>query len=159
MIHRAHVRSGVLSLFVVAAGCAHETPPPATAAPVATAAPTGPARAGAAAPPANEPTTEAGCHACKGEWALHGLSLEPSCLCPTSDAGKRCRDGVECQGQCLGDSDDRQVTDPGPPARGFFVGECSPYRAVFGCHRPIAAGALKAGPVPLDEPLAEICGD
>lgn len=158
MIRPPQAGSWVLSLLVLAACCAHEAPPPATAAPAVAVASAAPARPGGP-PPASEPTTEAGCRACKGDWALHGLIAEPSCLCPTSDAGKPCRDSGECLGQCLGDAGERQVTDPGPPARGYFVGECSRYRAVFGCHRPIAAGAIKAGPVLLDEPLTEICGD
>jgi len=82
-----------------------------------------------------------------------------SCLCPTVDGGKRCRDGVECQGECVTDGAEHEVTAAGPPALGFFVGKCSRFRTTYGCHRVIATGALQAGPVPLDQPPTEICAD
>jgi hypothetical protein len=82
-----------------------------------------------------------------------------SCLCPTGDAGKRCRDGGECQGQCLGDDGATEITAAGPPPVGYFVGQCSRFRTSFGCHRTIATGALKTGPVPLDQAPAQICAD
>lgn len=147
----------VLALLLIAGCRAHDAPPPATA----PASQTELAERARAAGVGAEPTTADGCHACGGEWAAHGLIQEPSCLCPTSDAGKRCRDGGECQGQCLADDGEREVaiTDPGPPARGYFVGKCSRHRSNFGCHRPIAAGALKAGPISLDEPPTQICAD
>ena len=106
-----------------------------------------------------EPASEADCRACGGDWAVHGILPQPSCLCPTSDVGKRCRDGGECQGQCLADDGEREVVEAGPPARGFFVGKCSRFRTSFGCHRPLAAGALKTGPIALDEPPTQICAD
>jgi hypothetical protein len=139
----------VLSLFVLAAGCAHDAPP-APAIPPTAAAPTA----------ANgEPATAEGCMACGGEWAAHGMRQTMSCLCPTADGGKRCRDGVECQGECVTDGADHEITAPGPPALGFFVGTCSRFRTTYGCHRVIASGALQAGPVPLDQPPTEICTD
>ena len=99
------------------------------------------------------------CRACGGEWAQHGISHEPSCLCPTTDADKRCRDGADCQGQCVADAGEREVISAGPPARGYFLGKCSRFRTSFGCHRFIARGAVQAGPVSLDEPPSEICAD
>src|SRR5882724_3234453 len=143
-------RAWAVSLFCLAGCCAHEAPRSSAAA--AAAAPA--ARAATA-----EPSTADGCRACGGEWAIHGLIQQPSCLCPTSDAGKRCRDGVECQGQCLADDGEREVIDAGPPARGYFVGKCARFRSSFGCHRPLAAGALKAGPIALDEPPTQTCAD
>ena len=140
----------VLALsFFVAGCCAHQAPPPPPAAQAAPAARATPA----------EPATADGCRACGGEWAIHGLIQQPSCLCPTSDAGKRCRDGGECQGQCIADDGEREVIEAGPPARGYFVGKCSRFRSSFGCHRPLAAGALKAGPISLEEPPTQICAD
>jgi hypothetical protein len=106
-----------------------------------------------------EPATAAACRACAGDWAPHGLATAPSCLCPTGDGDKRCRDGAECEGQCLADAGEREITAAGPPARGYFVGKCSRYRTSFGCHRYIAAGAVGAGPVLLDEAPSEICAD
>ena len=142
-----------VSFLTLLISCAHSSPPAAT-----------PARA-ASGPTAakGEPATEAGCSACGGEWAAHGLlgaqQGTMSCLCPTPDGGKRCRDGVECQGECLTDGADHEVTAAGPPPVGFFVGKCSRFRTTYGCHRVIASGALQAGPVSLDQPPTEICAD
>jgi hypothetical protein len=142
----------VLALMLLSGCRAHGAPPAA----VASAAQTAPV---AHAPGGAEPMTAESCRSCGGEWSIHGLIQEPSCLCPTSDGGKRCRDGSECQGQCLADDREREVTDPGPPARGYFVGKCSRFHSNFGCHRPISAGVLKAGPSVLEEPPAQICAD
>jgi hypothetical protein len=153
MITRPSVAAVLPPLFLVLAGCcAHDAAPPAVA-PAAQSAPAAHVVGGA------EPTSAEGCRACGGQWAIHGLIQEPSCLCPTSDAGKRCRDGGECQGQCLADEGEREVTEAGPPARGYFVGKCARFRSTFGCHRPIARGALAAGPIVLDEPPTQICAD
>ena len=90
---------------------------------------------------------------------MHGLSQTPSCNCRTSDAGKRCRDGTECEGLCTAaEAPERLVTDPGPPARGFFVGRCSAFATVFGCYRPIHDGA-GVKPVELSEMPQTICAD
>jgi hypothetical protein len=137
-----------LPLLLLAACCSHAPPPPTAAAP--------PSRATAPHP---EPTTADGCRACGGEWAPHGMLNQLSCLCPTKDAGKRCRDGAECEGQCLADAGATEITSAGPPARGYFVGQCSRFRTNFGCHRAIAVGAFQAGPVLLDQGPAQICAD
>jgi len=105
------------------------------------------------------PQSERDCKACNGDWGVHGISPTPSCNCRTSDGGKRCKDGSECQGLCTAaDDPERDVTDPGPPARGFFVGRCSRFSTVFGCYRPIDAGA-GSKPVDLTEPPQMICAD
>lgn len=142
----------ILCLLALVAACSHKSPPrPARAAGIGPTAPNG------------EPATEEGCSACGGEWAAHGLlgaqQNTMTCLCPTPDGGKRCRDGAECQGECLIDGADHEITAAGPPAVGFFVGKCSRFRTTYGCHRVIATGALQAGPVPLDQPPTEICAD
>jgi hypothetical protein len=142
----------IFSSFTLLIACAHK---PAPAAATRAAAPGATVASG-------EPATEAGCSACGGEWAAHGIRGSQgtmSCLCPTADGGKRCRDGVECQGQCVTDGADHEVTAAGPPALGFFVGKCSRFRTTYGCHRVIASGALQSGPVPLDQPPTEICAD
>ena len=51
----------------------------------------------------------------------HGLAGIESCLCPTSDGGKPCDDGTDCQGMC-------QCEEVGDAQ-----GECSPWVVVFGC--------------------------
>ena len=90
----------LLSLLAFLNACSHHSPPA--------------ARAGAPGPVAakSEPATEEGCSACGGEWAAHGLlgaqQNTMTCLCPTPDSGKRCRDGVECQGECVTDGADHK---------------------------------------------------
>lgn len=114
-----------------------------------------------APPPATRPATPEGCRACRGLWAVHGLDDKPSCNCRTADAGKRCRDGRDCQGMCIvsADNPDMEVVHAGPPARGFFVGRCSDVVTVFGCNRVLERGAHAAGPVSLAEPPQKICVD
>ncbi|HEX6764910.1 MAG TPA: hypothetical protein VF103_05515 [Polyangiaceae bacterium] len=103
--------------------------------------------------------TEADCKACNGDWGIHGIAQTPSCNCRTHDGGKRCRDGTECEGLCTAaDEPEREIVEPGPPARGFFVGRCSKFSSVFGCYRPIEDGAGKKV-VDLAEPPQMICAD
>jgi hypothetical protein len=90
---------------------------------------------------------------------VHGLGGTPRCLCRTHDAGKRCRAKDDCDGECLADAGEREVTDPGPPARGYFLGRCSEFRTTFGCHRYLSGRRDQSGPVALDQPPSEICAD
>ena len=101
------------------------------------------------------------CRACRGDWAVHGLAPEPSCDCRTADAGKRCTDGADCEGSCVAASEDpeRQVVEPGPQPRGFFVGKCSEFVTVWGCHRIIQRGARARGPQPLADSPTMLCVD
>ena len=105
------------------------------------------------------PKTERECKACNGSWGVHGLSQQPACNCRTSDGGKRCRDGIECESLCTaGENPEREVTERGSPERGFWIGKCSEFVDVFGCFRPIEDGA-GAKPVELGEPPQMICAD
>ena len=115
--------------------------------------------ASAAAPPA--PRTPEDCRACRGDWGVHGLAGVASCNCRTTDGGKRCTDGADCQGMCIASQDqpERDVTEAGPPPRGFFVGRCSELMTVFGCNRLIPRGARAHGPVPLSEEPMMMCVD
>lgn len=111
-------------------------------------------------PPSPPPTTPDGCQACNGVWGVHGIAKEESCVCRTTDGGKRCRDGGDCQGMCIAaDNAEREVVQAGPPARGYFVGRCSDMVTVFGCNRIIDRGAAAAGPIVLGEPPQTLCVD
>jgi hypothetical protein len=111
-------------------------------------------------PPLTHPTTKEACRSCRGIWAVHGLDEEESCNCRTTDAGKRCRDGADCQGMCVAaERPETQTVLAGPPARGFFIGRCSELMVVLGCNRIIEPGATADGPVPLNEPPPIICQD
>jgi len=110
--------------------------------------------------PAARPKTREACAACNGSWGRHGLSEVESCLCRTKDGGRPCRDGADCEGLCLvGDDAKLEVVDPGPPARGFFVGRCSEYEGVFGCLRVISRGVRDRGPQPAERAVDEMCID
>jgi hypothetical protein len=111
-------------------------------------------------PPAAWPQTEQECRACSGEWSIHGVATFESCVCRTCDGGKRCRDGNDCQGQCIADDEpEQEITDAGPPARGFFVGRCSELEPVYGCYRFIDRGATANGPGLLSDPPQPVCAD
>ncbi len=100
---------------------------------------------------------KAACEACNGEWGRHGLSPFESCNCRTSDFGKACQGSEQCEGQCLADGEPEQVvTDPGPPAKGYFVGQCSEFEVSYGCHQVLS---YSEDPVPLDEPPPMLCWD
>lgn len=111
------------------------------------------------APDAGEPRTAEACRACNGDFGVHGLDPAPRCLCRMRDAGKRCRAKDDCEGECVGDGGEREVTDPGPPPRGFFLGRCSELRTAFGCHHFLGRRRDQPGPVRLDEPQPEMCVD
>jgi hypothetical protein len=104
------------------------------------------------------PRNEAECRACRGEWGPHGQLQELSCLCRTGDFGKRCKDGLECEGECLAEEGKTEVTDPGPPPRGYFLGKCSEFDHLFGCLKMLMDGTA-AKPTRLDQPAPEICID
>jgi len=147
----------LLSSLIWAGCCSTKSAPARTA---ASAAPAVHVAAAAKAPGAPPPATPEGCRACNGLWAKHGIATEESCDCRTSDGGKRCRDGADCQGMCLAaENAEREVVEAGPPARGFFVGRCSDLVTVFGCNRIIDRGAAASGPAVLGEPPQMICVD
>jgi hypothetical protein len=107
-----------------------------------------------------QPKSAAECRqACNGEWSAHGLTGVISCLCRTRDIGNDCRDGAECEGECLLDPVRTELVSAGPPAMGRFIGKCSEFTTTFGCVRRIPKGAKQQGPVELSDPPPEICMD
>jgi len=174
----------LLVLIVVCVGC--RSAPHATTQPLPSTAPVasssvasspavssaaGPARSfdRATIPPASSgraarvkrprPQTKDACAACRGLWAVHGISEVESCICGTSDGGRSCRDGAECEGQCIADDGKFEIVERGPPPRGFYVGRCSEYDTTFGCYRIIPHGARGRGPLPSDDAAEHICVD
>ena len=82
------------------------------------------------------PASPEECHStCRGRWGRHGLSRTESCLCRTTDSGKECRDGLDCQGEC--------IVDEGASGSGALVGQCSEFERVFGCWHRIPRGAAQ----------------
>ena len=115
------------------------------------------AEAGQVAAPLATPTTEEGCRACNGVFGQHGIEPTRRCICRTGDAGKKCRGKDDCEGQCIGDGGDREVTQPGPPPLGFWIGRCGELRTTFGCH--VFLPPKSAEPVRLDEAPQQLCAD
>jgi len=113
--------------------------------------------AAAPAAPSTPPATEDGCKTCNGVWGPQGINPEPRCVCRTKDAGKKCRGKDDCEGECVGDLGDREVTEPGPPPRGFWIGRCAEMRTTFGCHVFLPGKATT--PVRLDEAPGQMCVD
>jgi len=147
-----------LSVLLVCQCNASVTTTGASSGPSTTPAPSAAKPAAAVKPP--RPTTKAGCDACKGQWARHGISEEETCICKTKDAGKSCKDGSECEGVCLVTDDAKfEVASPGPPPRGSFTGKCSDYDTVFGCFRSIPGGTRARGPVAEEEASHRLCVD
>src|SRR5262245_591656 len=77
------------------------SPSPITPAPPAPPTPPEPAPSPTAPAPRPRPQTKQACAACGGLWGRHGLSPTEGCICKTKDGGRACRDGAECEGQCL----------------------------------------------------------
>jgi hypothetical protein len=110
-----------------------------------------------AAPPPTTPMTEEGCRACNGVFGQHGIDPTPKCLCRTKDGGKTCRGKDDCEAECVADGGERQVTQPGPPQLGFWLGRCAEFRATFGCHTFLPPKSEQ--PVRLDVELQQMCVD
>jgi hypothetical protein len=146
MPRATRIRIVVVSLAaaLAAAGCAKK--------------PANKAEAGqVAAPPAVPPTTEAGCRACNGEFGPHGIDPAPRCVCRTTDSGKKCRGKDDCQGECIGDAREQEVTHKGPPPLGFRQGRCSEFMTTFGCH--VFLPPISSAPVRLDVEPEQLCVD
>lgn len=109
------------------------------------------------------------CRACKGDWGGHGIMGIVGCNCRTKDAGRTCRDGVECEGVCLLDHAE-QVTEPptAPPTtpsvepkviHGRPVGKCSEFQEKYGCYTIIPEGESLKPPKILPLGGSFICVD
>jgi hypothetical protein len=105
------------------------------------------------------PRTKEACDACQGRWGVHGLADVAVCICKTRDSGRSCRDGADCEGQCLAETGGFVVVEKGPPPKGYFRGKCSEFDTTFGCHPTIPEGASKKGPQLAEDAAEEICID
>jgi hypothetical protein len=149
-----------LLVLLLAAGCRTTQPvaePPITAAP---AAPTPVAEPSTAARPAlaKTITSPEACKACDGQWGRYGLAQQEGCLCRTKDAGKVCKSMQDCESECVaGEVPETEIVEPGPPAKGFFLGRCHAFVPFIGCGRLL--GVSDGAPVSLAEPPPKICVD
>jgi hypothetical protein len=108
-------------------------------------------------------STREACRSCDGVWGKQGIAQIEGCNCRARDAGRACRDGAACEGQCLlGDPPEKEVVGPGlalQQTAGYFIGHCSDRVTVFGCVRVLPRGFSSHGPVPLDAPPPMLCID
>lgn len=97
----------------------------------------------------------AACRACSGDWGAHGITGYEGCNCRMRDAGKECRDGTDCQGECLFDHTEEVRPAARHCSRGAcavtmravrLVGRCATFRTTFGCHSYIPDGESKRPP-------------
>jgi hypothetical protein len=145
---------GIALAAVMALGCRKPTAPP-------PARPDSEAKAAALASGggSERPRTKEACDACQGKWGVHGLADVAMCICKTRDSGRSCRDGSDCEGQCLAEAGGFVVVEKGPPPKGYFRGKCSDFDTTFGCHPTIPEGASKKGPQLAEDAAEEICID
>lgn len=86
--------------------------------------------------PAAPQSAEAACAAQGGEIMRVGRLQTARCVVPFSDAGKVCRDGDDCLGDCR--------TENAGPQSGSVTGRCAPNDLPFGCNTTVEDG--RAGP-------------
>jgi hypothetical protein len=147
-MHRGYVLASLVGAVLLAsgAGC-HRSPAPAARS------------VGEAGITEGTPTTADNCRACDGDFGPHGLDPAPRCNCRTHDAGKRCRGKEDCEAECVSDGGEREITDPGPPPRGFWVGRCAELRTTYGCHVFLPRREPGAAPAALEPPPTKLCVD
>lgn len=83
------------------------------------------------------------CEECRGKWGKHGLAQVEGCICRTSDFGKPCADGDDCEGVCL--------------QKGAEF-KCSEFATVFGCYSFLPRGWSKRADKD-KQPIPRICLD
>lgn len=81
--------------------------------------------------------TEADCRANQGSWEKVGKRQQLACILPTSDAGKSCTDGKQCQTACV--LKDQKVA-PGTAVKG----QCHESTLQFGCRTHVTHGKAEA---------------
>ena len=91
---------------------------------------------------AEAPTQSADATACAargGAMRQVGRMQSWQCVIAYADAGKRCTDGDQCQGDCW--AEDGVSSKPGETAAGV----CQPTSNRFGCHTKIEDGRIDVG--------------
>lgn len=80
---------------------------------------------------------KAACDKCSGTWARYGVNHTWGCNCKTTDAGKVCNDGNDCQGLCLFRRYDGEAREEGV---------CSETQRMSGCHSIVMKGQSELKP-------------
>jgi hypothetical protein len=96
---------------------------------------------GQTCPPVNveeQKARERECRAAGGEWARFGVHAHLcgiySCAARTRDAGKPCRNRLDCEHLC--------ITKSAPRIGAEVVGECSAVVTTFGCFTHVDGGKI-----------------
>jgi hypothetical protein len=113
--------------------------------------------AGPVTVPVSNPALDAdraACTACRGSWGPHGITGHVGCICATSDAGRECRDGGECEGECV-----FERFDEVSPGMGVPVGRCSEAEFLFGCNALLRDSVAAEPPQSLPGRVPTICID
>ncbi|MDQ2065660.1 hypothetical protein Q9295_04700 [Xinfangfangia sp. CPCC 101601] len=93
----------------------------------ATVAPDGAAPVAApAVPEVLKTATQLACEKRGDVWVKAGSSSAHTCVKRTKDAGKRCTNGTQCQGECLARSN-----------------TCAPYQPLFGCNEVVQDNGVR----------------
>lgn len=77
------------------------------------------------------------CEKCSGVWGRYGVNRYQGCNCKTTDAGKVCNDGDDCQGLCLFRRYDDQAREEGV---------CSEQQRMTGCVPVVMKGQSQLKP-------------
>jgi hypothetical protein len=77
--------------------------------------------------------TKASCEEKKGEWKKVGMAQIFACILPTSDSGKTCTDGSQCQVACI-------IKGQKVPTGNKATGQCHSSTRLFGCHAYVNNG-------------------
>lgn len=96
-------------------------------------------RAEAAPPPVQQTDDATACAARGGKMLAQGRLQTLRCVINYADAGKRCTDGDDCQGDC-------RIEDVGgaPRAGAAAVGQCQASNNPFGCYTLVEGGKAEA---------------
>jgi hypothetical protein len=90
-------------------------------------------------PSGSEYKTKEDCEKNKGDWGRAGLFPREFCRMPTSDFGKKCIAGFQCQtGMCVAKFEFRNN-----PV--LAVGQCPKYVQIFGCTQEVHFGFTSRG--------------
>ena len=77
------------------------------------------------------------CEKCSGVWGRYGVNRQQGCNCKTTDAGKVCIDGDDCEGLCLFRRYDDQAREEGV---------CSEQQRMTGCISIVMKGQSQLKP-------------